>query len=43
MLSSSSSLADYLSDGVYNDKCVDCRSCFDHMLIKEDKLILGVL
>ena len=34
-----SSLVDNLSDGFYNDKCVDCKSYLDYMLIKDDQLI----
>ena len=39
MSSSLSSLVDKLPDGIYNDKCIDCKSYLDYMLIKGDKLI----
>ena len=38
--SSLSSLADNLSDRLYNDKYIDCKSYLDYMLIKDDHLIL---
>ena len=36
----SSILADNLSEGLHNDKCTDCRSYHDYMLIKDDQLIV---
>ena len=39
MWSSLLGLVDNLSDGLYNDKCIDCKSYLDHMLIKDDQLI----
>ena len=39
MSSSISSLVDNLSDGLYNDKCIDSKSYLDYMLIKNHKLI----
>ena len=39
MSSSLSSLVDNLSDGLHNDKCTDCKSCLDYMIIKHDQLI----
>ena len=40
MSSSLSSLADNLSEGLYGDKCPDCKSHLDYTSIKDDKLIL---
>ena len=31
MSSSLSKLVDYLSEGIHNNKCVDCRSCLDYI------------
>ena len=39
MSTSSSSLVNNLSEGVYNDKCTDCKSCLDYMATKEEQLI----
>ena len=39
MLSSLSSLVDNLSEGLYRDKCTDCKSCLDYMIFKEEQLI----
>ena len=39
MLSSLSTLVYNLSDGIYNDKCTDCKSSFDYMAIKDDQLV----
>ena len=39
MSNSLSSLVDNLSDGIYNDKCKDCKSCLDYMVIKDDQLV----
>ena len=36
MSSSLSNLVDNLSDGLYNDKCIDCQSYLEYMLIKDD-------
>ena len=36
--SSLSRLADNLSDGLYNDKCIDCKSYLDYMITKDDQL-----
>ena len=36
----SSILVDTLSEGFHNDKCTDCRSYHDYMLIKDDQLIV---
>ena len=39
MSSSLSSLVDNLSEGLDSDKCTDCKSCLDYMIIKDDQLI----
>ena len=39
MLSSLSSLADNLSEGLHSDKCTDCKSCIDCMITKDGQLI----
>ena len=33
-------LADNLSEGIHNNKCVDCNSCLDYIKIKNKKLLL---
>ena len=41
MSSSLSKLIDNLSEGIHNNKCLDCGSCFDYVRItKNEKLIL---
>ena len=40
MLSSLSKLVDNLSEGIHNNKCVDCNSCLDYIKIKNEKLLL---
>ena len=35
-----SNLVDNLSEGLYSEKCSDCKSYLDYMSIKDDKLIL---
>ena len=40
MSSSLSSLVENLSDGLHEDKCIDCKSCFDCMMFRDDQLIL---
>ena len=39
MSSSLSSLVDNLSEGFHSENCADCKSHFDYMSIKDDKLI----
>ena len=39
MSSSLSNLADNLSEGLYNDRCIDCKSCLDYMTTKDEQLI----
>ena len=38
MSASLSNLVNNLSDGVHNDKCTDCKSYLDCMIIKDEKL-----
>ena len=40
MSSSLSKLVDNLSEGIHNNKCVDCNSCLDYIKIKNEKLFL---
>ena len=40
MASSLSKLADNLSEGIHNNKCVNCNYCLDYIKIKNEKLIL---
>ena len=40
MSSSLSKLVDNLSEGIHNNKCVDCNSCLDYIKIKNEKLLL---
>ena len=39
MLSSLSNLVDNLSEGLHNDRCIDCKSCLDYMTAKDEQLI----
>ena len=39
MATSLSKLVDNLSGGLHNNKCVDCKSCLDYMITKDEKLI----
>ena len=39
MLTSLSNLVSNLSEGLHNDKCIDCKSCLDYMTTKDAKLI----
>ena len=34
-----SKLVDNLSEGLHNNRCVDCKSCLDYMITKDEKLI----
>ena len=34
-----SNLLDNLSDGLYNSKCINCKSFLDYMIFKDDELI----
>ena len=40
MLTSLSKLIDNLSEGLHNNRYVDCKSCFDCVKTKDEKLIL---
>ena len=40
MAISLSKLIDNLSEGIHNDKCVDCKSCLDYIKTKNERLIL---
>ena len=40
MSSSLSKLVDNLSEGIHNNKCLDCNSCLDYMKMKNEKLLL---
>ena len=35
-----STLVDNLSEGLHNNKCLNCKSCLDYIKIKNEKLIL---
>ena len=35
-----SKLVDNLSEGIHNNKCLDCNSCLDYIKIKNEKLLL---
>ena len=39
MSTSLSKLLDNLSEGLHNNRCVDCKSCLDYMKTKDEKLI----
>ena len=39
MSTSLSKLVDNLSEGLHNNRCVDCKSCLDYMKKKNEKLI----
>ena len=43
MSTSLSNLVSNLSEGLHNDRCIDCKSCLDCMTTKDEQLILGVL
>ena len=40
MSTSLSKIVDNLSEGLHNNRCVDCKSCLDYMKTKDEKLIL---
>ena len=40
MSSSLSKLVDNLSEGIHNNKCLECNSCSDYIKIKNEKLLL---
>ena len=39
MSTSLSKLVDNLSEGIYNNNCIICKSSLDYMKIKDEKLI----
>ena len=39
MLTSLSKRVDNLSEGLHNNRCLDCKSCLDYMINKDEKLI----
>ena len=39
MSSSLSNLVDNLSEGLHNDRCIDCKSCLDYITTKDEQLI----
>ena len=39
MSTSLSNLVSNLSEGLHNDKCIDCKSCLDYMTTKDEQLI----
>ena len=41
MSSPLSSLADNLSKGIHNNKCIDCKSCLEYIKIKDNQLIFN--
>ena len=36
-----SNLVSNLSEGLHNDRCIDCKSCLDYMTTKDEQLIFG--
>ena len=40
MSTSLSKLVDNLSERLYNNRCVECKSCIDYMKTKDEKLVL---
>ena len=43
MSTSLSNLVSNLSEGLYNDRCIDCKSCLDYMTTKDEQLIFRCL
>ena len=41
MSTSISNLVNNLSEGLHNDRCIDCQSCLDYMMTKDNQLIFG--
>ena len=39
MSTSISNLVNNLSEGLHNDRCIDCQSCLDYMMTKDNQLI----
>ena len=40
MSTSLSKLVDNLSEGLHNNKCLNCKSCLDYIKTKNEKLII---
>ena len=40
MSTSLSNLVSNLSEGLHNNRCIDCKSCLDYMTTKDEQLIL---
>ena len=38
-----SNLVSNLSEGIHNDRCIDCKSCLDYMTAKDEQLIFRCL
>ena len=43
MSTSLSNLGSNISEGLHNDRCIDCKSCLDYITMKDEKLIFGCL
>ena len=43
MSTSLSNLVNNLSEGLHNDRYIDCKSCLDYMTTKDKQLIFSVL
>ena len=41
MSTSLSNLVSNLSEGLHNDRCIDCKSCLDYMTTKDEQLIFN--
>ena len=41
MSTSLSNFVNNLSEGLHNDRCIDCKSCLDYMTIKDEQLIFS--
>ena len=41
MSTSLSKLVDNLSEGLYNNKCLNCKYCLDYIKTKNEKLIFN--
>ena len=39
MSTSLPNLVNNLSEGLHNDRCIDCKSCLDSMTTKDEQLI----
>ena len=43
MSTSISNLVGNLSEGLHNDRCIDCKYCLDYMIIKYEQIIFRYL